>query len=36
MLKYKHMTPAIRMLNNVFPFYTKTQNYHVKYSNMLH
>jgi hypothetical protein len=29
------MKLAIGMLNNVFPMHTKTQNYHLKYLNVL-
>ena len=30
------MTLAISMLNNIFPLHTNTQNYHLKYPNVLH
>ena len=29
------MTLASSMLNNIFPLDTKTQNYHLKYPNVL-
>ena len=29
------MTLAISMLENIFPFHTKIQNYHLKYPNVL-
>ena len=35
-LKCKHMTLAISMLNSISPLQTKTQNYHLKYPNVLH
>ena len=34
MLKCKRMTLVIKMLNNIFPLHTKTQNYHLKYPNV--
>ena len=30
------MILAINMLSNNFPLHTKTQNYHLKYKNVLH
>jgi hypothetical protein len=29
------MTLAMSMLNNTFPLHAKTQNYHLKYPNVL-
>ena len=34
-LKCKHMTLAISKLNNIFALYTKAQDYHLTYPNML-
>ena len=39
LLHNKFQTPltlANNMVNNIFPLYTKTQNYHLKYPNVLH
>ena len=33
--KCTQMTLAISMFNNIFPLHTKTQNYHLKYPNVL-
>ena len=33
-LRCKHVTVAIGMLNNNFPFHTKMQNYHLEYRNV--
>ena len=35
-LKCKHMTLAISVLNDIFPLHTQMQNYHLKYSQVLH
>ena len=36
-LKYKHVTLAIGMLNDIFPLHTiRMQNYHLKHANVLH
>jgi hypothetical protein len=34
-LKCKHVTLAVKMLNNIFPFLIEMQNYHLKYPNVL-
>jgi hypothetical protein len=31
----KHVTLAISMLKNIFPWHTKTQDYDLKYANVL-
>ena len=35
-LKCKHMAHATSLLNNIFLLHTQTQNYHLKYPNVLH
>ena len=34
-LKCKHIMFSISMLNNIFSLHTNTQNYHLKYPNIL-